>query len=666
MIRVTAPPYPRLPIIVGITGHWDLLESALPEVQAAIGGVLDELLARFGSQLLVVTALADGADQLAGAEAAKRGIAVAAVSPMPLSDYRETMRSAAGLRGLDALWDDPCVVQRIELPLVSGVAEPARQAEMQYEQLGVLLARRSHILLALWNGQDPEKAAGRHGSPRALPGGTPHVVALRQGGERNEVSPGLMAGSPLFDRLAAQLETARSGPILQIVTPRQKDGGTCQGADGSPQLPGTLMWWSDLPASQTQLRWTTRAARDLETTWRWIWPSPGHDRAEVAPPAQWQQVPTEGLGPLIPAAFDRIVRAARLLDANAAEREASSPPSASYLCSDGQLPQAAPGVAWLRQLRDLYEAANGEADWAQRRLFGAWLPGMPWPNAAQRQRRPRIGALLFFALAVPLATFCFEMFTEYGHHWAWLAGYLLCLLAPLAFYVARAAHGDLQGRYQDLRAIAEGLRVQFFWAAAGLPLAVSDCYLRHQRGMLGWIRLALHGPGLAALSATAGASPDASFLRDRWISDQRQYFQTQSLRQDLAAARMKRGSRLAIVALIVLAVAIGAMVGLHGGHYPHPEPAWLAGVPLVALGTGPAIAAFFLIISESRAYEEHAHAYALATEVFAEAERQSETLPSTDVGAWRTLLLALGQEALTENAVWIATHRSRPVTSHVG
>lgn len=666
MIQSTALPYPSLPIIVGITGHWDLLESAVPKVQAAIGGVLDSLMARFGSQLLVVTALADGADQLVGAEAAHRGIAIVAVSPMPLSEYRETMRSATGLRGLDALWDDPCVVQRIELPLVSGIAEPARQAVMQYEQLGVLLARRSHILLALWNGHDPEDTPERHGSPRALPGGTPHVVALRQWGERNEVSPGLVAGSPLFDRLTSQLETARSGPLLQIVTPRQKDGGACQGADGSAQLPGALLWWSDLPAGQTQLRWTTQAARVFKTTWRWVWPSPGHARADPASPPRWHHVTIQKLALLMPTAFDRIVQAARLLDVNSAEREASSPPSASYLCSDEQLPQAVPGVAWLRQLRDLYEATNGEADRAQRSLFGAWLPGMPWPNAVQRRRRPRVGALLFFALAVPLATFCFEMFTEFGHHWAWLAGYLMCLLAPLAFYVTRAAHGDLQGRYQDLRAIAEGLRVQFFWAAAGLPIAVSDCYLRHQRGMLGWIRLALHGPGLAALSATAGASPNPDFLRERWISDQHRYLQTQSLRQDLAATRMQRGSRLAIVAVIGLAAATGIVVGLHGGHYPHPEPAWLAGVPLVALGTGPAIAAFFLIISESRAYEEHAHAYALATEVFAEAERQAETLPGTDASAWRALLLALGQEALTENAVWIATHRSRPVTSHVG
>ena len=102
------------------------------------------------------------------------------------------------------------------------------------------------------------------------------------------------------------------------------------------------------------------------------------------------------------------------------------------------------------------------------------------------------------------------------------------------------------------------------------------------------------------------------------------------------------------------------------GHVPHTHPAWIGEIPFILLGTLPALAAFFVIISEDRAYEEHAHAYHQVHGMFAEALRQSADLAADDVRGWRDLLLALGQEALTECAAWIATHRTRPIASRFG
>jgi hypothetical protein len=86
----------------------------------------------------------------------------------------------------------------------------------------------------------------------------------------------------------------------------------------------------------------------------------------------------------------------------------------------------------------------------------------------------------------------------------------------------------------------------------------------------------------------------------------------------------------------------------------------------VILGTVPAFVAFCVIIAEGRAYEEHAHACAQVHDVFAEAERQSGRLGPDNAAEWRDLLLALGHEALTENATWIHTHRGRPVANKIG
>ena len=87
---------------------------------------------------------------------------------------------------------------------------------------------------------------------------------------------------------------------------------------------------------------------------------------------------------------------------------------------------------------------------------------------------------------------------------------------------------------------------------------------------------------------------------------------------------------------------------------------------VVALGLLPAAAAFCVIISEGRAYHEQAHAYRRAGQVFARAKQVGEALPASDDSGWRELILALGQEALTENAAWLQTHRQHQITNKAG
>jgi hypothetical protein len=73
----------------------------------------------------------------------------------------------------------------------------------------------------------------------------------------------------------------------------------------------------------------------------------------------------------------------------------------------------------------------------------------------------------------------------------------LLLLATFGFLFAIAllyhryrASGVERERY-DLRAVSEGLRVQFAWSTAGVPGAVSADYMQRQRGELDWIRYAI-------------------------------------------------------------------------------------------------------------------------------------------------------------------------------
>src|SRR5206468_751545 len=93
----------------------------------------------------------------------------------------------------------------------------------------------------------------------------------------------------------------------------------------------------------------------------------------------------------------------------------------------------------------------------------------------------------------------------------WLAPYDLVYLGLLAvtyltfLRVRRLGH---QPRFLDYRALAEGLRVQFYWRLSGLTDSAADHYLRRQKGELDWIRAALRaGDILDGVAVPAPPSP---------------------------------------------------------------------------------------------------------------------------------------------------------------
>lgn len=81
-------------------------------------------------------------------------------------------------------------------------------------------------------------------------------MKMRQMSARSEVLPDTILRSPLFSRLPSILKMVRSGSILHLVTPRQRDNGGCsQDADGIRRTAGALLWWSDLAAQRPGGRW---------------------------------------------------------------------------------------------------------------------------------------------------------------------------------------------------------------------------------------------------------------------------------------------------------------------------------------------------------------------------------------------------------------------------
>jgi hypothetical protein len=217
-------------------------------------------------------------------------------------------------------------------------------------------------------------------------------------------------------------------------------------------------------------------------------------------------------------------------------------------------------------------------------------------------------------------------------------------------------------KYLDYRALAEGLRVQFYWNLAGVVDVNSaefayDNFLQQQDADLGWIR---HVMRHASLYRVRGEVPDDRWVQwviDEWVGN------TQAARGQVAyyaakehenEARYRRISRLGALSLWT-GIAVAALLYLISWR-PEDEARHLL---LVLMGALPLMAGVWDAYSHKRAEKELIKQYAFMGRVFRKARKLLDD--SDDIAFQRHILRALGQAALDEGAEWLLMHRERPL-----
>jgi hypothetical protein len=196
---------PRLPLVIGVTGHRDLM----PQARAAIAGQVREVLLHFKNSypdtpLILLSPLAEGADRLVAEVALETGIGAKLMAPLPMvrEIYERDFKSADSRAEFGRLLD--AAAHKLELPTPPGVGEEQLQNELparqdQYAALGEFIARHCQVLIALWDGKPGER------------GGTAEVVRLKLTGE-----------APADSRESST--PVHRGPVFHIMVPRQRDG----------------------------------------------------------------------------------------------------------------------------------------------------------------------------------------------------------------------------------------------------------------------------------------------------------------------------------------------------------------------------------------------------------------------------------------------------------
>jgi hypothetical protein len=271
------------------------------------------------------------------------------------------------------------------------------------------------------------------------------------------------------------------------------------------------------------------------------------------------------------------------------------------------------------------------------------------------QRKTLLTLRVLLTLSL-LAAIFFQLYSHVTTKPLGLAlGYLGALGVAYAWYMW-ARRADYENKHLDYRALAEGLRIQFFWRLAGLRHAVADHYLRKQRGELDWIRHALRVWNLLGVDdrafTGAGFVPKGEnslpLLLKHWVEDQYAYFSRVALRDQRHFQKIKKVS----YAFFLVGLALGVIKVFLSPEHPI----------LVAIGIAVILAALLFGYAKSRALSEHAKQYGRMSIIFANAKRHLEELVKSGQHAnAQALIEELGKEALVENGDWVLLHRERPL-----
>lgn len=561
----------RLPLVVAVTGHRDLVSDEVPELRQAVEKCFSELIQRYPDRRLqLLTPLAEGADQLAAEVALELDCQVIAVLPMDSQSYRSDFRADNSLLHYDRLLSRSNEV--IELPparaaSTEAIAQPGSVRDAQYAQLGVFLAAHCHLLLAIWDGKPSEHIGGtadvvRFHHDQFMPGFTDSVFATQQ-----------------------MLIDDESDLVFHIVCSRDREGG--HPAAGLKPLE---TWWFSKDADEPR-------SKQL--------------------PIQHEMIFSRS------AEFSRdCLRHSALIKSSAypliEEKQASTLP------------------AHVADIDHLFCAADVLAIHYQRKVV----------------RTLRITHILAFCMG-----FSFILYADVQTERAFMISFLAFFVVS-AFFNTVAKRREWHRKYLDYRALAEGLRVQFYWAVAGIrdendSNFVHDNFLRTQEPEVGWIRNEMRVAGLRTDASPPRPHESLGFVLDVWIGDaqggQLGYFANRTQKR-VRLNRVTEG--LGILSLLTSVLLIVAVIFV-GDRLPDD---WIG--PLLA-----AMGALLLIygIRQGYAYalaeKELIKQYRFMLQLFTNARLRIDA--TDDAQMQRQILCALGRAALDEHSEWLVMHRSR-------
>jgi len=570
----------QIPLLIGVTGHRDLVTDELEPLRQAVRSFLLDLRGRFpDSPLQVVSSLASGADLLVTEEALAAGVDCIAVLPLPLELYRADFAGSADLERFESVLAR--CRQRLFCPLPANVplaefSQPGARRDAQYAQAGELIAGAAFILLAVWDGRASTN-----------PAGTASTVESRLsrrawlGAAERSAQPDLLPNLP--PDFVYHIVVSRHGsPPLAGLTPLQA------GYRSSPQGPLE----APFPATASLIgRRTSELNRTLRKNARAV---QRHD----------EEIQLTG--------------------------ELAAPPANVV---------------------------------AVARLFSA----VDW--YAMRMRRAVMRCVYATSALMMLMGIFFLIYSDHRNNCTFCHYSILAFLAAFLTLLGLnrlAANLHWHRRHLESRALAEGLRVELFWAVAGVARdgmpAPHRALLKQAEPGLEWIPNAARAASLMLADVqSTGIVGGVEFAIRRWVgspndqdsdSQQLRYYGHASRARGALATLAERVAGIAVILGVGLAVVLGAEEILLGGS---------KGTEILLFGIGvfSLLAAVVDALVHKTAERELQRQYSYMHDVFLAAHDRLVAARTDDER--RSILAQLGRAALAEHAAWLLIHRDRPI-----
>ena len=636
----------RLPVVIGVTGHRDLRDEDLPRLEAEIAAIVsglrrDYLKGDSETPIIVLSALAEGADRLVARVALANGAHLIAPLPLPIEEYRRDFEP--GLKPGNAAEFDALLAQAIAAPVIPFTvgnsleivrADRHKRAE-QYRAVGLFITQHSNLLIAVWDGDEKDAAVG----------GTAEVVKFKRDGIPLEVSRSARAS----------LDGSEIGPVIHVVAPRKKQV--------SPADEVVVAPWGRAIVARHRGGMAQRVLNRIPGFADVRAKLPDRERRELDAWESFevligltQEFNSEAAS--IAAAKDGRSRIAQSFDAlfEDADQNEAGP-------SDPRPLAQSLAHRWSR----LYAVADTLARDCQDQFKQDWL----WLFVLA------FGAFVCVALYSHIGEGALRLLVVYG-----------VLYVVILMVFVRARWGRHQERFLDYRALAEALRVAVYWRIVGIGLRPSDvksdalgdgsnvdantvgvlanAYPIKQSGELAWVKISLRT--LELLDRAEGVADERdldpichAIARRYWVHGQYMFFRRRGFSHNNEAKTLETLATILLLGPVILMVSLAVtyMLGID-------KPAWLdvelRTFVLVFIGLMPGLAAALTGYSERLALNAQARQYDRMRELF---ERAYQLLPET-IGATTTLparavYRELGIEAMKENAEWVAVYRQRPI-----
>lgn len=642
----------RLPLVIGVTGHRDLRDADVPRLEQEVAAIIRGLRRDYldddpETPIVVLSALAEGADRLVAKVALAQGARLIAPLPMPLEEYRRDFEP--GLKPGNIADFDALFAQAIAAPVMplNGASLEALRTDQsrrneQYRAVGIFITQHCHVLLALWDGDNQDIASG----------GTAEVVTFKRSG-----IPLMVSGSP-----RASLDASEVGPVIEIVTPRTKEGSSAKEIAVRP--------WGRAVIKHYRGGIIRRSWRGAAGFFAHLLRGEAEDeRARLSLQDRRELESWDNFEALI----DLTIKFNR--DAAALEQtvdgKARLVQSVDYLFTD-------PGAA----------AADADAKGRALQMAPLWcrLYALADTMALKLQLQFKRDWQVLFSVGF-IAFFCFAMFTHAGYlvYAAFLIAYLLAFAIGAVAYL-RAARRQDQERYLDYRAFAEALRVAVYWKLLGVgsryldakldppgqehadinPVGViANAYPIKQPSELAWVKICLRS--LERLDKREGdlARPidpvGHAIARRFWVHGQFAYFRRQGYRHNNFAESIQAWTDVLLLPSVFVLVPI-LIYFIISGTDVHWRGIDIQHIILVVVGLLPGAAAALAGYSERLAYKAQARQYDRMRMLF---ERAHDLLPleldDHTASLAHALYQELGMEAMKENAEWVAIYRQRPI-----